>query len=139
MGWDATRHLDKGPIEERRPDFETTSHAGSVHRHQVLAGEIELAVLIDQAINRGQPRRLADGQSQLVEGLTLDARRAHALREEGRPLRRSEPPQQELGANLWRKRKTSEELLQEKLDAAVPRRGCQTTHRASRRVLHPQW
>src|SRR5439155_312328 len=93
----------------------------------------ELAVLIDQTINRGQPRRLADGHSQLVEGLTADARRAHALREDGRPLRRSEPPQQELGADLWRKRKTSEELLQEKLDAAVPRRGC------VRKAAHRNW
>src|SRR5437899_12737672 len=89
-------------LEEAARHLETTRHAGSVHRHQVLASEIELAVLIDQTINRGQPRRLADGHSQLVEGLTLDACRAHALRDEGRPLRRREPPQQELGTDLWR-------------------------------------
>src|SRR5437899_11881769 len=106
-------------LEEAARHLETTRHAGSVHRHQVLASEIELAVLIDQTINRGQPRRLADGHSQLGEALTLDARRAHALREDGRPPRTSEPPQQALGSAPWRKQKATEERLQENLYGVV--------------------
>jgi hypothetical protein len=62
-----------------------------------LAGEIELAVLIDEAIQRGQRRRLADGGGQLLVGLELAACRAQTPREEGRPLRAGSGPPEKTG------------------------------------------
>ena len=85
LGRDTACQLDKGPIEERRPDFEAARHAGPVHRHQVLAGEIKLTVLIDQAIERSQ-FRLANGCRQLLVWLKVATGHTQALREEGRPL-----------------------------------------------------
>ena len=137
-GWDATRQLNEGPVEERRPNFETARHGGPVDRHQVLAGEIELAVLIDQPVHRGQPRRLADGRHHVLVGLKLSTDPAHTFREERRPLQRRETPQPELGTDLGRKWEASEELLQQQLDTAVPCRGRQAAHAQSRPVLNPR-
>src|SRR5262245_63391385 len=45
---DATQELDEGVVEERSPQLESCRHARAVGVHQVLAGEILLAVLVDQ-------------------------------------------------------------------------------------------
>src|SRR5215831_7548755 len=52
---DPPQELDEGVVEERGAELESGRHARAVGVHQILPGEIVLAVLVDQP-SRGVPR-----------------------------------------------------------------------------------
>src|SRR5262249_14048843 len=52
---DPPQEVDEGVVEERGAELESGRHARAVGVHQILPGEIVLAVLVDQP-SRGVPR-----------------------------------------------------------------------------------
>src|SRR5260370_18142282 len=70
---DATDELDNGPVKERGADFEAARHAGPVDRNQILAGEIELAVLIDELVDGRIRARLVRDCGQVLVRVDIDA------------------------------------------------------------------
>ena len=85
-------------------------------------------MVVDQALDRIARREALDSARQLdVRVERLDGM-ADARSQEARLFGGAEAPQLELGPNFRRIRQRAHELLEQEIDAAVPRRCGQTIH-----------
>src|SRR5439155_22022533 len=100
VGWHATGQLDEVVVQERRPYLEPARHARAVDVHEILVGEIELAVLVDQPLDRVPRSRLRHHPRQVLVRVEPLARRSDRRREEPGLLGRQESAEEELSAQL---------------------------------------
>ena len=89
-------------------------------KNEVLVGQIELAMLVDQSVDRRQCWRLVKAR-QIIIGIELGARRPNSRGEERLLLLDRRTSEQELGADRRCVRKPSDELLEQELGAAITR------------------
>src|SRR5207247_2501795 len=93
-GRDAAGQVDEVVVQERRADLEPACHARAVDVHEVLIGEIKLAVLVDQPVDRMARCGFMDHAASVWAdgGRRPIQRAARSARNVGYPQNSSSPP-----------------------------------------------
>src|SRR5438132_1513831 len=132
LGRNLASQLDEGAVEERRTDFKAARHAGAVDGREVLLGEVELAVLVNQTVDRTESRHAGDLAREVLIRVEPGARGPDGRRQRRYLLGGTEAAEQQLGASLRRVREPANELLEQELVAPGAGGGRQSIDRRRR-------